>query len=186
MDSAIELFLEKGFSKTTAQDITEKIHITRGAFYFHFIDKEDLLKQTLHRELNFISELIINSILEHGTEKQKLNHLLTNVIENFYGNQRFQNIVELTWFKLEHTQDSRLLNDKTSFNEFFIEEVNSLLNGANAKGNLKKDVDPIKAAIEITTIVLGIYRLFFVSPKYGRDKLFAKSLMLSFVQRIFD
>ncbi|CAK7281156.1 TetR/AcrR family transcriptional regulator [Streptomyces sp. RM1] len=41
-DSALELFLEKGFHATSISDIVERAGLTRGAFYSNYRDKEEL------------------------------------------------------------------------------------------------------------------------------------------------
>lgn len=43
MEAALALFVEKGYLKTTTQDIIEKVKISRGLLYYHFKDKEDIL-----------------------------------------------------------------------------------------------------------------------------------------------
>ena len=43
MDAAMILFMEKGYTKTTTQDIVDKINISRGLLYYHFKNKEDIL-----------------------------------------------------------------------------------------------------------------------------------------------
>lgn len=40
---ALNVFSEKGFSHTTLNDIAKRIGMTRGAIYWHFKDKQDLL-----------------------------------------------------------------------------------------------------------------------------------------------
>ncbi|MEW5353971.1 TetR/AcrR family transcriptional regulator [Streptomyces sp. 16-176A] len=41
-DSALALFTEKGFHATSISDIVERAGLTRGAFYSHYRDKEEL------------------------------------------------------------------------------------------------------------------------------------------------
>ncbi len=43
LDSLIELILEKGYEKTTVQDIIDRANVGRSTFYSHFQDKENLL-----------------------------------------------------------------------------------------------------------------------------------------------
>ena len=37
------LFMEKGYTNTTTQDIVDKVNISRGLLYYHFKNKEDIL-----------------------------------------------------------------------------------------------------------------------------------------------
>ena len=43
MDTALQLFLEKGYEKTSIKDITEKMNIAAGLFHYYFDSKEDVL-----------------------------------------------------------------------------------------------------------------------------------------------
>ena len=43
MDAAMLLFMEKGYTNTTTQDIVDKVNISRGLLYYHFKNKEDIL-----------------------------------------------------------------------------------------------------------------------------------------------
>jgi len=42
MDSALELFVIKGFHKTSIEDIVQRARVTRGALYHHFQSKEEM------------------------------------------------------------------------------------------------------------------------------------------------
>ncbi|UTC74416.1 TetR/AcrR family transcriptional regulator [Treponema sp. OMZ 792] len=43
MNAAMLLFMEKGYTNTTTQDIVDKVNISRGLLYYHFKNKEDIL-----------------------------------------------------------------------------------------------------------------------------------------------
>ncbi len=43
LDAAYKLFSSKGFEKTSLSDIARAAHVTRGAIYWHFEDKNELL-----------------------------------------------------------------------------------------------------------------------------------------------
>lgn len=52
LSAALDLFCEKGYSRTTFDDIAKKINLTKGAVYWHFRNKADLLT-ALIREMVF-------------------------------------------------------------------------------------------------------------------------------------
>ena len=49
LDAAYELFLERGASKTSVEDITSRAKVGKGTFYLYFADKDDLLQQLLYQ-----------------------------------------------------------------------------------------------------------------------------------------
>lgn len=42
--AALDMFCEKGYSRTTFDDIAKKINLTKGAIYWHFRNKPDIIK----------------------------------------------------------------------------------------------------------------------------------------------
>ncbi len=50
LDTSMRLFLEKGYEKTTIQDIVDNLDgLTKGAIYHHFRSKEEILDAALNR-----------------------------------------------------------------------------------------------------------------------------------------
>lgn len=49
LDAAEECFREKGITRTTLQMIAARAGCTRGAIYWHFSEKHDLLKEVIER-----------------------------------------------------------------------------------------------------------------------------------------
>jgi len=46
---ATRLFAEKGFLGTSVQEIVDAAHVTKGALYYHYSSKDDLLYEVYHR-----------------------------------------------------------------------------------------------------------------------------------------
>ncbi len=49
LDAAEELFVTKGYDKTSTGDILDKVGIARGTLYYHFKSKEDILNAMIER-----------------------------------------------------------------------------------------------------------------------------------------
>ncbi len=76
LQSALNTFCEKGYSKTTFEEIAKRINLTKGAVYWHFRNKPDLLAALIEdyskRQLAFLSSKLnglkaecFNDILNH-------------------------------------------------------------------------------------------------------------------------
>jgi AcrR family transcriptional regulator len=62
LNQAIKLFLEKGYHGTSIYDITQAAELTKGALYWHFKNKEGLLKRIIEEyEKRFLDGLIHSS-----------------------------------------------------------------------------------------------------------------------------
>lgn len=49
LDAAEQLFVTKGFDKTSTNDILSEVGIARGTLYYHFKSKEDILNAMIER-----------------------------------------------------------------------------------------------------------------------------------------
>lgn len=59
LNVSIRLFLEKGYHGTSIDDITKAAGMTKGALYWHYKGKEDLLKKIIKKwEKDFLDGLI--------------------------------------------------------------------------------------------------------------------------------
>ncbi len=59
LNQAVRIFLEKGYHGTSIEDITRAAKLTKGALYWHFRSKEDLLKKIVEEyEKRFLDGMI--------------------------------------------------------------------------------------------------------------------------------
>lgn len=49
LDAANELFMKKGYDKTSTNEILEKVGIARGTLYYHFKSKEEIMDAIIDR-----------------------------------------------------------------------------------------------------------------------------------------
>ncbi|WP_100487264.1 TetR/AcrR family transcriptional regulator [Sporolactobacillus pectinivorans] len=66
MDAFIELAMKKEFKDITIKDITTAATVNRATFYYHFIDKYDLLEKV-------ISECIMEEVLQEVSTHKVVN-----------------------------------------------------------------------------------------------------------------
>lgn len=52
LQSALDTFCEKGYSKTTFDEIARRINLTKGAVYWHFRNKPDLIAALINGYIN--------------------------------------------------------------------------------------------------------------------------------------
>lgn len=51
LDSALQTFYEKGFSRTTFDEIAKRINLTKGAVYWHFKNKADVIAAIIRQRI---------------------------------------------------------------------------------------------------------------------------------------
>ena len=66
MRAALDVFYQKGYSRTTFEDIAARINLTKGAVYWHFKNKPELLMDLIKErfEKKFQSSPVVNTLDE--------------------------------------------------------------------------------------------------------------------------
>ena len=55
---ALELFVERGYEKTSLREIAERLGVTKAALYYHFRTKEDILGSIFEDVISSVDELV--------------------------------------------------------------------------------------------------------------------------------
>jgi AcrR family transcriptional regulator len=184
LDSALQVFLKKGYSSTTINDIVKEAGFTRGAYYWHFNSKEELLNQMLEREDQFLRKLSSNLFTIDLPALQKIEHIMLGVITNFYNNIRFQKFIEFTWFKIEQNFDDKSIIYKASANDTFIGNMDKIVTEAIRSNQVISDLSSQEISMHLISLINGIYRLFFLSPKYFKHKAKALEIVKNYLEMI--
>ena len=72
LKTAAQLFLEKSYSRTSMNDVADRLNITKPALYHYFDNKEDILLECYRLGAGLIEETL-NEIADHcGTGLQKV------------------------------------------------------------------------------------------------------------------
>ncbi|MBE6445310.1 MAG: TetR family transcriptional regulator [Alphaproteobacteria bacterium] len=58
LDSALSLFYEKGYTRTTFDEVAKRINLTKGAVYWHFRNKADLLAELMRQKFTMQKEKV--------------------------------------------------------------------------------------------------------------------------------
>src|SRR5690625_5158583 len=78
IDTAVQLFREKGFEKTSMQDIASALGISKGGIYHHFKSKKDIIETVRKNKANRVEESVRKwtDSMETQSEKEKLTTIL--------------------------------------------------------------------------------------------------------------
>ncbi|MGN7478261.1 TetR/AcrR family transcriptional regulator [Solibacillus silvestris] len=72
IDSALQLFAEKGIEATSVQQITDHCGISKGAFYLSFKSKDELIFSIIEHFMNNIIREVDQAVNEGSTPSEKL------------------------------------------------------------------------------------------------------------------
>jgi AcrR family transcriptional regulator len=88
LDTALELFAEKGYHQTSISDITRKAGISKGLIYNYFESKDDVLRSIIQTGYDAAYDnLDLNS--DHSLAKEEFVHFLRITFQSVRENPRF-------------------------------------------------------------------------------------------------
>lgn len=162
--TALEVMVERGYSDATLEDIARRAGLTRGAIYWHFEGKEQLYRELADRMQAVISGVIERALAVEGGALARARNLTGSILENFFTNSQFRRYVELTWFRMEG--ESLAADRSREANRRVIAELERLIAQAKSRRQIRAEVDVSNAALQITCLISGIYRLaILLGPK---------------------
>ena len=72
ISAAVDIFYNKGYAKTTLEEVADAIHVTKPFIYSHFKSKHDLLAEICSRALTFSHEALNRAVAHGVTPTEKL------------------------------------------------------------------------------------------------------------------
>lgn len=126
LDVAEELFVTKGYDKTSTNDILERIGIARGTLYYHFKSKEDILNAMIER----INEALIAKVrvIASDTKIPVIDRIVMTIaglnVESDIGKEIIDQV---------HKPQNALMHQKMQKN--LVEGVAPILTGLLEEGN---------------------------------------------------
>ncbi|MCG7382460.1 TetR/AcrR family transcriptional regulator [Paenibacillus sp. ACRRY] len=81
---AAQLFTDKGFEKTSIQDILDALGMSKGAIYHHFKSKDEILNAVMEQQFDYSARMLDQLVIEThaATAREKLVHILEQVLSD--------------------------------------------------------------------------------------------------------
>lgn len=160
MQAAITLFSEKGFEKTSIEELARAAGIGKGTIYGYFQTKSDILHAFCEDELeNLHEELTTNADREIPILQQMVSIYMSE-FRHITENREFARLfMQETAFPRDVDLERHLANEDNYFKLLF-----PLLEKAQERGELRKDVE----LLYITGHFYGLYLLLVSAWFSGR------------------
>jgi TetR/AcrR family acrAB operon transcriptional repressor len=183
LDSAMKLFIRRGYSAITLEQIATEAKVTRGAFYHHFSSKEELLNKLIKRERDSFEGGLEKIFRAKLAPEKHLEKLVFYLLDNFYSNKRFNRFIQFTWFKVESSMLEGKFYYQGATNERLVKEVAKIIRKGQGLGVFRKDSSANVDAMGITSMILGMYRLHFQYKK-GMTHSAAKRMFAGYLGKL--
>jgi AcrR family transcriptional regulator len=175
VQESIKLFLRKSFKGTSIQDITESVHISKGAFYWHFRSKNELLQMIVDEyETGYVDQFIkaVESVKGDFIKKFKFSHKFAT--EFAYRNRdRCVGFMTLA-AELSGSGTAAERKIKAIYSKYR-DCIQKLVDQGKAEKVVRKDVDSNIASHVINAIHNGMLLEWYMNRKEIDGRLLAKT-----------
>ncbi|MGD0586438.1 MAG: TetR/AcrR family transcriptional regulator [Oryzomonas sp.] len=149
------LFASKGYSSVSMRDIAAAVGVTVANLYYHFTDKEELIRASLAYVFSERLSPLEGLVKQHASPDDRLEAFVSWFVREIFGEEPSTRLIlrEL----LDGTEERLEYLAKTLFNEPF-----ALL--SNLIAECADTLDPVMTAVSVASLVLGSYQLARLLP----------------------
>jgi len=166
LEAAEKAFFERGVARTTLADIASLAGVTRGAIYWHFSNKADLVQAMLNTLQEPLDEMARASESEDELDPLGwIRKLLIHLFQQVALDPKTRRINEILFHKCEFTDemcDLRQQRRAVSL-DCNVRIALALTNAVN-RGQLPEDLDTVRAAVSLHAYIDGILYQWLLAP----------------------
>ncbi|OAT72898.1 TetR/AcrR family transcriptional regulator [Parageobacillus thermoglucosidasius] len=168
IETSIELFDRKGFKETSVQEIVEAMGVTKGAFYYYFKSKEELLRDIC---LTYIEDLLQQQERILRDENKDCTTKLYEIVYMLIHNIRTRRKSARIFFReMRHLHEEHLQEIKAK-RRAFRENYQKLIEEGIAEGEFKQTHTPHMVTFGILGITNWSYYWFNPDGEISEEKL---------------
>ena len=160
------LFLKKGVSHTSLEQIARQAGVTRGAVYWHFQNKAHLFNEMLN-QVRLPTEQMAKQISQCDPSNPivGLRYLCTEVLLTVGSDERKRRILTILQRRCEFTADLREAEERhEAYINEFIDLCEQLFSQPSTAARLYAGITPRMAAISLHTMLLGLLSNWLRDP----------------------
>ncbi|WP_054006011.1 TetR family transcriptional regulator [Cypionkella psychrotolerans] len=163
LDAAEQMFCEQGVSASTLEKISRKAGVTRGALYWHFKDKIDLLR-ALHKRNEPPQKMLIRKAAQEGHSDPLglLEQVAEEVLISFEQDERQQRVFIIL---NTHSADAEGMAWMQEMNADMFLTLSTMIQLAHDQGNLSADFTPKETAGILMATMNGLLSEWLRSGK---------------------
>lgn len=183
LESAFNVMTEKPFSSVTMKEIAERIGLSKGATYWHFKNKNEILVQLIQlicKELEGEDEFADDG----KDELAKIRGYYMARMKKTTQTKRLEKINilfqrKLEWPKEVHERVYLILKDRIHNEQRLVEKA---LCAGQENGQVRQDISAHEVSSLISAIFFGLFVLFGPNPLYPRREID----LIKYTDFIFD
>ncbi len=169
LDTAEQVFIDKGVSRTSLDDIAAAAGVTRGAIYWHFKNKSDLFEAMMQRMKLPLEELMVRATEENADDPfASLRARSLTILKRLAIDTQWQRVSEICRFKVEYVDEMETYLRKRHLecrNSSLLRIEDTMREGMK-RGQLSAAIDPKLSAVGLYALVDGLINNWLLDRKY--------------------
>ena len=168
LDTAEKVFMVKGVSRTSLDDIAEAAGVTRGAIYWHFKNKADLFDAMMLRIKLPMEEMVARAGGKDIDDPLAyVRDCALTVLIRVTSDAQTRRVAEISRYKVEYADEMEPLRARhIECRTESLKHIEQGLHNAKKKKLLASSVNPRLAAIGLHALVDGLIMNWVLDPKY--------------------
>jgi TetR/AcrR family acrAB operon transcriptional repressor len=165
LDSSAKIFSTYGYAAARLEDIAKQADVTRGAIYWHFRNKADILQNLIIERFSIIYEIIETVLAENINSLKKLKKILITLLKALESNQKLREILTIIIFKVEVVPEIEYqMKGKKKENRNRIEIIHTLVKQAQNEKLINQELDSYTVATSLNCFFEGIITQWLTDP----------------------
>jgi len=158
IDVALRIILERGIDAVRLEDILAEVGVTKGSLYWHFEDRNALVKAAIAEHIRRLSAEMVEGMSEAISSTLSKDDYLARV-STFIANPYDKDQVRERWGRLgvlvESRNDPELSAMMRDVQARHLAVMVELMTEAQKNGKLRSDLDPRAVAVALIAMNLG-------------------------------
>lgn len=158
VDAALRIILDHGVDAVRIDDVLAEVGVTKGSLYWHFEDRDALVKAALAEHISRLNASTISGVsdaIANATDKDaylsRVSGLLADPFDAEQVRERWSRLAVL----VEARNDAELMDLMRDVQSRHINVFVELMSDAQQHGLLRGDVDPHAVAVALNAMYLG-------------------------------
>jgi len=165
LKSALECFSKKGYEETQVDEICQQAGVTKGAFYYHFATKQDILLLLLNQWMEKIGNLLNDAKLESNDLLSAIINLPKKVKPVFL--EDLNQIVIFLEFYIKGINNPNLKEVVSKSYKDYLDFFSEIIKEGIAKGYIR-NTNPRTTARLLFALTIGLLIQGLIDPE-GED-----------------
>lgn len=186
LEAAEQLFLKKGVSKTSLEEIARAAGMTRGAVYWHFKNKDHLINELMSQIFQPVEQVFDQFLTMEGSVILKLFGLFKSIFDQLSNDEKIRNIFTILLRRCEYTEE--LSESEARCNnmiEGFISHCAELISQPETAKKLRPEITPDLAAHMLHIMTSGVLNDWARDPQQFKDGYNPEIIIRTFFRSIF-